>query len=72
MIPSKLQLRNFMCYRDDLPVLFASGYTRDVIMQDGRALPGARLLHKPYSIDSLAAAVRDAIDAAAARRAAPH
>ena len=54
--------------RRELPVLFASGYTRNVIVQDGRLLPDARLLHKPYSIDNLAAAVRDAIDTAAARR----
>jgi PAS domain S-box-containing protein len=53
--------------RRALPVLFTSGYTRNVIVEDGRLLPDARLLHKPYTIDSLAAAVRDCIDAAAAR-----
>jgi CheY-like chemotaxis protein len=51
----------------ELPVLFTSGYTRNVIVEDGRLLPDARLLHKPYTIDNLAVAVRDAIDAAAVR-----
>jgi PAS domain S-box-containing protein len=55
--------------RPDLPVLFASGYTRNVVVQDGHGTSGARLLQKPYSIDTLAAAVRNAIDGAAGRRA---
>jgi len=54
--------------RDDLPVLFASGFARNAAVHDGRLMPHIRLLHKPYSIDSLAAAVREAIDTAAARR----
>jgi PAS domain S-box-containing protein len=53
--------------RRDVPVLFVSGYTRNVIVQDGRLLPDARLLHKPYTIDSLAVAVRETIDAATRR-----
>jgi len=53
--------------RREVPVLFVSGYTRNVIVQDGRLLPDARLLHKPYTIDSLAVAVRESIDAVARR-----
>jgi FixJ family two-component response regulator len=54
--------------RDDLAVLFASGFARNEPLNDGRLMPYVRLLHKPYSIDSLADAVREAIDTAAARR----
>jgi PAS domain S-box-containing protein len=47
--------------RSRTPVLFASGYTRNVVMPEGNA----QLLHKPYTIEALAAAVRGALDAAA-------
>jgi PAS domain S-box-containing protein len=47
--------------RSRTPVLFASGYTRNVVMPEG----SPRLLHKPYTIEALAAAVRGAIDGAA-------
>jgi PAS domain S-box-containing protein len=42
------------------PVLFASGYTRNVVMPEGPT----RLLPKPYTIEALASAVRAAIDGA--------
>jgi len=44
-----------------MPVLYTSGYTRNVVVPDG----GGQVLHKPYTIQALAAAVREAIDAAA-------
>ena len=46
--------------RSHTPVLFASGYTRNVVMPEG----SPRLLHKPYTIEALASAVRGAIDGA--------
>jgi PAS domain S-box-containing protein len=49
--------------RSRTPVLFASGYMSNVVMPEG----SARLLHKPYTIEALAAAVRGAIDGEAQR-----
>ena len=45
-----------------LKVLFTSGYTRDVIMRDGRLEPGIDLLPKPFTFASLASKVRDLLD----------
>jgi signal transduction histidine kinase len=44
-------------------VLFASGYTRDIIFHDGRLDAGVALISKPYRLDDLAHAIRDALDA---------
>jgi signal transduction histidine kinase/CheY-like chemotaxis protein len=49
--------------RPGLNVLYASGYSEDVIMHRGRLDPGLRLLGKPYNMDDLARAVRDAMRA---------
>ncbi|MEK6346766.1 MAG: ATP-binding protein [Burkholderia sp.] len=46
----------------DAKVLFVSGYTRDVIFHDGRLDDGVLLLGKPYTMDELSKAVRDALD----------
>ncbi|NGM75761.1 ATP-binding protein [Burkholderia multivorans] len=43
-------------------VLFASGYTRDIIFHDGKLDEGVALIGKPYALDDLARAVRDALD----------
>lgn len=43
-------------------VVFASGYTRDIISHEGRLDDGVTLLAKPYSLDELAKAVRLALD----------
>lgn len=43
-------------------VVFASGYTRDIIFHEGRVDEGVTLLRKPYSIDELARTVRRALD----------
>jgi CheY-like chemotaxis protein len=48
--------------RPDLPVLYTSGYTRHSAIHQGRLIAGARMLAKPYPLQSLAAAVRRAID----------
>jgi len=44
--------------QEHLPVLFMSGYTHDVISQDGVLEPGVAFLPKPFSIGSLRTAVR--------------
>jgi CheY-like chemotaxis protein len=44
-------------------VLFASGYTRDIVFHDGKLDEGVALISKPYRLDELARAVRDALDA---------
>ncbi|WP_366555926.1 ATP-binding protein [Aquibaculum sediminis] len=46
----------------DLPVLFMSGYTEQVITHHGRLDPGARLLQKPFRRADLALKVREAIE----------
>jgi len=46
----------------DLPVLYTSGYTRHSALHQGRLISGARILAKPYPLQSLAGAVRRAID----------
>lgn len=50
-----------------LPVLYVSGYSEDVVTQDGLLLGDIPLLEKPFSPDELALAVRALIDAAAER-----
>jgi signal transduction histidine kinase/DNA-binding response OmpR family regulator len=46
-----------------VPVLFTSGYTRDVIFHQGKLDPGVTLLGKPYRRDDLARKVRGVLDA---------
>jgi signal transduction histidine kinase len=47
-------------------VLFTSGYTGDIIFHDGRLDEGVALISKPYRLDDLARAIRDALDGDAA------
>ncbi|WP_064574177.1 hybrid sensor histidine kinase/response regulator [Cupriavidus gilardii] len=49
--------------RPPIPVLFASGYTRDEIFHLGKLDDGVTLLNKPYRRDDLARAVRTVLDA---------
>jgi PAS domain S-box-containing protein len=49
-----------------LPVLYISGYPRDVILQDGRVKDGVELLSKPFTQQALAAKVRELLDQAPA------
>lgn len=50
--------------RPGLKVLFTSGYTHDVMLQNGRLDPGVRLLTKPYRLRDLATNIRNALDVA--------
>lgn len=50
----------------NLPVLYISGYPRDVILQDGRVKDGVELLSKPFTQQALAAKVRELLDQAPA------
>jgi two-component system cell cycle sensor histidine kinase/response regulator CckA len=54
--------------RPDLPVLFMSGYTRNVIVHAGRLDEGVRLLEKPFTPDVLTRTVRQVLDQAQASR----
>ncbi|MBY0489363.1 MAG: response regulator [Gemmatimonadaceae bacterium] len=49
--------------RPGLRVLFASGYTDDIILQQGLVAAERRMLHKPYTLAALAHAVRETLDA---------
>lgn len=46
----------------DMRVLFATGYARNAIQQDGRLDPGVTLLTKPFTYSDLAAKVREILD----------
>jgi signal transduction histidine kinase/CheY-like chemotaxis protein len=48
--------------RPRLPVLFVSGYAEEVIQHRGQLDAGLRFLGKPYSIEQLAQAVRQAME----------
>ncbi len=54
--------------RPGLDVLFASGYARPELAQGEPPGEGARWLSKPFSLQSLARAVRDTLDGSSARR----
>jgi CheY-like chemotaxis protein len=48
--------------RPDLPVLFATGYTRNAIVHNGMLDRDVRVLIKPFTVDQLATAVRHALE----------
>jgi CheY-like chemotaxis protein len=50
--------------RPGLRVLFASGYTADVIARQGVLEPGTDLIHKPFTLDALLLRVRERLDRA--------
>ena len=50
--------------RPKIKVLYASGYTRNSIVHDGRLDAHANLLAKPFTLEQLAAKVRQTLDAA--------
>ncbi len=49
--------------RPGLKVLFTTGYTRNAIVHHGRLDAGIHLITKPYSLDELAAKVRERLEA---------
>ena len=53
--------------RPDLPVLFTSGYTGKAGAKDDPLRSDAPMLRKPYALETLARAIRQAIDRAASR-----
>jgi CheY-like chemotaxis protein len=48
--------------RAGMPVLFTTGYARDVIVPKGRLEKDVQLLPKPFSFDELATKIRQALD----------
>ncbi|WP_163027323.1 PAS domain-containing hybrid sensor histidine kinase/response regulator, partial [Pseudomonas viridiflava] len=48
--------------RPDLKTLFITGYAENAVIGGGRLGPGMEVLTKPFSIDTLAARVRELID----------
>jgi CheY-like chemotaxis protein len=48
--------------RQDLKVLFTTGYARNAIIHDGRLDPGVELITKPFSQAALAAKLREILD----------
>lgn len=48
--------------KPELRVLYASGYTRNAIMQGGRLVPGVELIAKPFTYESLARKIRDVLE----------
>ncbi len=49
--------------RPDLKVLFTTGYTRNAVVHNGTLDADVRLLSKPFTLERLAQAVRDMLDA---------
>ncbi len=49
-----------------LKVLFTTGYTRNAVVHNGVLDPGVELIGKPFTIEELAAKVREVLDAPAA------
>jgi CheY-like chemotaxis protein len=49
----------FQAHRPGLPVLLVSGYARESLVADGRALAGSSFLAKPFSKDQLALRLRE-------------
>ncbi len=45
-------------------LVFTSGYSERVLLNEGRLTPGATLLMKPYKLDRLADVIAEALDQA--------
>jgi hypothetical protein len=57
--------------RPSLPILFTSGQARSLALSDGPSVPPERMLIKAYTVERLAASVREAIDRGAVPDPAP-
>ena len=49
--------------RPGVKVLYVSGRIGSTVVRDGAVIPGAALLHKPFTTDDLARKVREVLDA---------
>ncbi len=58
----RLLVERLQVLRPGLRVLYASGYTADVIAQHGVLSPGVEFLSKPFTAASLATTVRELLD----------
>jgi len=54
--------------REDLKVLFTTGYARNAIVHDGRLDPGVQLITKPFSLAGLSQKLRDVLDGSSAAK----
>jgi signal transduction histidine kinase/CheY-like chemotaxis protein len=54
--------------RPDLKILYTSGYTRNVIVHNGRLDTGVEMIAKPFTYQALSSRIRDLLDARASRR----
>ena len=48
--------------RPDLKVLFTTGYTRNAVVHNGVLDPGVQMIGKPFTIEELAAKLREVLD----------
>jgi signal transduction histidine kinase/ActR/RegA family two-component response regulator len=51
--------------RPDIKVLFTTGYTRNAVVHNGVLDPGVQMIGKPFTIEELAAKLREVLDAPA-------
>jgi len=54
--------RRAQAARPDLKVLFTTGYTRNAVVHNGVLDPGVQLIGKPYTLEELAAKLREILD----------
>jgi len=58
----RLLAQQLLVLRPSAKVLFASGYTENVIAHHGELEPGTNFLQKPFSLDTLTRKVREVLD----------